>query len=1008
VGPDEKAAMRQGIAMEQEPASEQQLRARIAELEAQVLRYEKQPDLQQLLAAIQKTQSFYIYREAPDRLFNLLLDTVVDITGSEYGFLDEVLEDLDGMRYKLSLAMSDIAWDEDSRKVYEQLRARNLEFRNLNNLSGLPALKEELVIANDAPNDPRSGGTPPGHPVIRHYMGMPMFFGGKIIGVAGVANRKEEYTEDLAAFLAPLLNACACVIQLMRRDKAEQQWIGALHESERRFRAIADYTIDWESWLDPDGKLLWVNTAVEKHTGYSVAACMAMADYPMPIIHESDKIAFQCFMEEARRGGEENDRTFRIQRKNGEDRWISISWQPLRDNDGFFSGWRTSARDITNRHHIEMQLRESEDRLRAIFDNMPIGMFQSTPEGRFLYVNPALVEMLRFESADALIGEVNAASIADALYADPGRRPELVREVHEAAGGWKTFYNEYRRHDGGAFTGMIRFCERRDPGNGQVTLYGFVEDITEQKLVQDQLRESEDRLRSVLEQSSELIYRRNLITGAYDYLSPAARALTGFTAEALSAMPVEEIIGCIHPEDQEKVLRSILESRNQCGGPYQLEFRFRHRTGGWRWFSEYFSVIGDETGRPAWRTGAIRDITWRHQAEEERVQLIERLQEAQKFESLSVLAGGVAHHFNNLLHVILGFTDLAFQEIPDDSPASESLHQIEDAARRAAALSTQMLACSGHGNTVREKTDISEFITGSWHVLQTLMQPEIECRFFPAQNLPWVLADPGQLRQMLANLLINAAEAIEESGREDGRIELRTGLRFYDADFLDTAQPWEHLAPGEYVFIAISDNGCGMNADVRKHLFDPFFSTKFTGRGLGMSAVAGILRAHNGCLKVESERNKGTVMRVLLPVSEQREDMKAAEEKPLYDGWQSSGTVLLVDDEQGVLLVGRQMLEICGFEVLSAKNGLEAVQQFRKHKEKIRLVVLDIMMPVMSGGEAFRVLRDIRPDLPVLIATAYDEKQLPVEVAKQPFTRVMHKPYEFNQFVDALKDLLDE
>lgn len=387
--------------------------------------------------------------------------------------------------------------------------------------------------------------------------------------------------------------------------------------------------------------------------------------------------------------------------------------------------------------------------------------------------------------------------------------------------------------------------------------------------------------------------------------------------------------------------------------------------------------------------------------EEERHKLEVQMQQAQKLESLGILAGGIAHDFNNLLTVILGHANLALADLSPESPARESLLEIDNASRRAAELCRQMLAYSGRGAFVVKPINLSRLAQELTHMLQVSISKKAMLRCNFEENLPSIEADPAQVRQVVMNLVINASEAI---GSKEGIISISTGSMQCDQTYLRESYPIKPPPSGKYVYVEVSDTGCGMDSKTREKIFDPFFTTKFTGRGLGMAAVIGIIQQHKGAIKITSEPGKGSTFRVLFPVSSNTSTHPEAGMPPKL--WHGSGTILVVDDEAEVLNVAKIMLEHHGFHVLTATDGREAIKLFQKHVRDIVCVLLDMTMPHMDGEETCHELFRIRKDVRVIIASGYSEQEIAKRFTDHQLAGFIEKPYEATTLMAKLRDAL--
>ena len=419
--------------------------------------------------------------------------------------------------------------------------------------------------------------------------------------------------------------------------------------------------------------------------------------------------------------------------------------------------------------------------------------------------------------------------------------------------------------------------------------------------------------------------------------------------------------------------------------------------------------VKDRDGKVVGILGIFWDITDRKRAEEERKSLEAQVQHAQKLESLGVLAGGIAHDFNNLLLAILGNADLALMDMAPEAPARRNVGEIKKASQRAAELSSQMLAYSGKGRFIVEALDLSAMVEEMTHMLKVSISKKAILKYNFSKNLPAIEADATQVRQVIMNLITNASEAI---GDRSGAISISTGAMEADRAYLQETYLDEDLPEGLYVCLEVADTGCGMSEETQAKLFDPFFTTKFTGRGLGMAAVLGIIRGHRGAIRIRSKFGEGTTITVLFPAIRSEAsgpaDEGQADDGQVDEAWKCSGTVLLVDDEETVLAIGKRMLQRLGLTVLIARDGREGVDVFREHQDEIACVVLDMIMPHMDGEEAFGELRRISSDVPVIMSSGYDEERVTRRFADKDLAGFIQKPYEFQELRNAMRSVLGD
>jgi signal transduction histidine kinase len=400
----------------------------------------------------------------------------------------------------------------------------------------------------------------------------------------------------------------------------------------------------------------------------------------------------------------------------------------------------------------------------------------------------------------------------------------------------------------------------------------------------------------------------------------------------------------------------------------------------------------------------LRDVTAERRERREREALERQLFQTQKLESLGVMAGGVAHDFNNLLTGILGHADLALGVAESSAVLKRHLESLRDAALRASDLTKQLLAYSGKGAFELRRVDLSGLVDDTTRLLEVSVPRAVSLRLDLGQELPPILGDPSQLRQVLMNLVINAAESM---GGTEGTVRITTALEMVgEGAPLDGATEGTVPAPGRHVILRVADTGCGMDETTLARIFEPFFTTKFTGRGLGLPALLGIVRGHRAGLRVKSEPENGTVFTVYFPAVEGEAEAMEAPAAAAGEEAPGAGLVLVVDDDGGVRRVARQALEMRGYRVIEAADGAEALDRVRLEGSHIALVVLDATMPNMSGESTLREIRDLLPGMPVLLCSGYDEQATLQRFPELGRDHFLPKPYGPRDLLARVQALL--
>ena len=477
------------------------------------------------------------------------------------------------------------------------------------------------------------------------------------------------------------------------------------------------------------------------------------------------------------------------------------------------------------------------------------------------------------------------------------------------------------------------------------------------------------------------------------YINPAAARMGGVAFESL----VGEHVWTHYPELEGSVFHRAYATVMAEGRMQSFE---EYRPVAKRWVSVL--AYPCEGGVVA----MLEDITARRHAElelvesrralEERSRFEAQMQQAQKLESLGVLAGGIAHDFNNLLVGILGNASLALLDLEHQSEARRSVEEIEQAAQRAAELTRQLLAYAGKGRFVVEVVDASTIVQEMATLLRTAVSKSAAVQLDLEPGLPRIEVDATQFRQVVMNLITNASDAITGG---PGAIVIRTGRATITEAGLPHAVPGTHALPGDYVVVEVRDTGVGMDETAVTRIFDPFYSTKFTGRGLGLAATLGIVRGHRGAIETISAPDVGTTMRLYFPVSTRRK--VASEPRPPH-GWTGSGEVLIVDDEESVRSVSAALLRRRGFEVVIATDGHEAVGALADRPDRFTFVLLDLTMPGMDGEATFLALRALDPALRVILMSGYSESEVTRMFEGHDIAGFLQKPFRAEELYDVV------
>ncbi len=581
-----------------------------------------------------------------------------------------------------------------------------------------------------------------------------------------------------------------------------------------------------------------------------------------------------------------------------------------------------------------------------------------------------------------------------AMAVDEEHRREFESRVRNALehGVAYDFEMPARLPNGRLIVLHTRGAIERDESGAAIRMVGTMRDVTAARTAERELLEREARFRLLAESSPNGVFLTNE-SGATTYAS--ARLLDWFDL-TLTDFAEGRWIDRLHPDDRDAVAAWGAD-------PDERRRPFRH---------SYRIVVGGETrflrirteplfapgGELLGHVGSVEDATAEHRAAAERAQLEERVQQARKLESVGLLAGGIAHDFNNLLVGVLANASFAREMVGSDGPTAEALSDIERSALRAAELTRQLLSYAGRASVRREVIDIAEMVTELPGLLGARVPPSVEFTVSLATAQARVLGDRTELRQVVMNLITNAVDSI----RGPGRVRVVVAREHCTRERLAACVLGAERAEGEYVTVSVEDSGSGMPKDVMDRMFDPFYSTKGTGRGLGLAATLGLLNSHAGCVSVQSRPDEGTRVRVLLPASDDAVPAQALEPEsgPSSLG---QGLLLLADDDLAARTAARRVLQRTGYRVIEAEDGAQAVARFEERAGRWACVVLDLTMPVMTGDVALKEIRARDGDVPVLIISGYAPEDVAARVHSMERVQVLQKPYSSAELLRAIE-----
>ncbi|MDD3814767.1 MAG: PAS domain S-box protein [Desulfocapsaceae bacterium] len=774
------------------------------------------------------------------------------------------------------------------------------------------------------------------------------------------------------------------MVSRLRRERDARK----LEASEERMRLFFERQIVGMAITSPEKGWLQVNDELCRMLGYSreELAELNWEQLTHPDDLEADLVQFNRLLSGVI---DEYSMRKRFFHKDGSIVWTELSIGCVRRIDRKVDYVLALLMDITQRKRAEDDLQLTQ----SCIERLTIGVFRLDEEGRIKYVNTSACERLGYSCNELL-----SMTVFDI---NPVLTQEQWLEQKKKMGlNWSgTIETLHRRKDGSTFPVEVTI-NHFEHGTEHFT-FSFATDISERKQAEKDLLESEERYRTLVNNLPGVACRcLNDAQRTMIFLSSVVKGMTGYPATDFIDNAVRSYISIIHPDDRELV-HSTVQQGVGAHLPFAFEYRLLRSDNTILWVYERGQGVFDTTGKVLWIDGVICDITKQRQAQEEKERLQAQLLQAQKMESVGRLAGGVAHDFNNMLQTIIGYSDLSLDQIEATSPVHEGLVEIRKAAMRSADLTRQLLAFARKQTAKPKIIDLNDTVAGMLKMLQRLIGENIDLAWLPGHGLWPVKMDPSQLDQILANLMINARDAIADTGR----ITIET-----DNISLDTVYCADHpgFCPGEYVLLVVSDNGCGIDKEILAHIFEPFFTTKEKGKGtgLGLATVYGIVKQNNGFVNVYSEPGQGTTFRIYLPSF--TTETVTAETQPAPESLGGTETVLLVEDEAVLLNLAKTILKRLGYNVLSANTPMAALQLVEEHTGGIDLLITDVVMPEMNGRELAQRLSSLRPTMRCLYMSGYTANVIAHHGVLDTGIHFIQKPFSVDDLARSIRETLQD
>ncbi|WP_339132976.1 MAG: PAS domain S-box protein [Candidatus Electrothrix sp. GW3-4] len=831
------------------------------------------------------------------------------------------------------------------------------------------------VIHNDCASLPHRKGMPEGHAQVIRELVVPVMRDEKIQAILGVGNKATDYTEKDQEALALLADLTWEVVE---RKRAEEKILW----SEQRLRLHSEQSpLGFLEW-DVNFRAVEWNAACERIFGYTREEAVGQQAKDLilpPEMHELGNDIYQNLMNQASGQHSINENIT----KDG--RIIICEWfnTTLIDKDGKPIGVASVCRDISEQKRMEQKLIAQEQEYRTLIENVPDFIVRYDLDLRRIYVNPSL-EKASGLAAGEVIGmtPVNIPKVSRPTviaYKEKLRQTITTGNKQRAEFSWVNTAGEKLVLD-------YLMVPEFDPKGKICGVLSVGHDITERKQTEESIR----RLSQVVEQSPVSVIITDL-SGKIEFVNEKFSQLTGYTAEeALGQNPKILQSGETPVEEYHQLWQTI-----SSGGVWQGEFHNRKKNGELFWEHATVFAIRTADNLITHYAAVKEDIT------EQKI-LEEQLRQIQKMEAVGQLAGGVAHDFNNMLGVIIGYTELALLKTTQDTSLRQDLEQILAASHRSAEITQQLLAFARKQTIAPKVLHLNETIEGTLKLLRRLIGEDIDLVWQPGAKLWAIRMDPVQIDQILANLCVNARDAITSIGRvtiETHNVEL---------DETYCAQHQGFLA-GAYVLLAVSDTGKGMDKAMVDKIFEPFFTTKGLGKGtgLGLSTVYGIVKQNGGVINVYSEPGHGSIFKIYLPRHRLETEQTAKEDRkaPVIRG---SETILLVEDEVAVLDLTKRILEKLGYTVLSSLTPSQAIPIATEHSSAIHLLITDVIMPEMTGQELANNLTSLCPSLKCLFMSGYTGNVIAHHGVLDEGVNFIQKPFSMQELGVKIREALDK
>lgn len=850
-------------------------------------------------------------------------------------------------------------------------------------------------------------------PVQKQAVFVPVHIGDTFWSIA-VATPEEKVLEIIQGFknrwlLITALIICIAVLwnsyllrafKILKEEEKRRQAERALKASEEKYRELVENANSIILRMDAEGRVTFFNRFAERFFGFlenEIVGRHIVGTIVPPAESSGRDLAVlleQVVQNPEAYANNENENM----RRNGERVWIAWTNKPILDENGRIAEVLCVGNDITDRKHARQMLQESEALLAESQEIAHLGSWSlDVGTGRLTWSD----EVYRIFGFEPQEFPATYEDFLDSVHPDDRQAVDAAysTSIRRGQSSYEIEHRIVRKRTGEVRHVQEKCIHVRDGSGKIVRSVGMVQDITERKHAEEALRASEENYRNLFENAPLGVFRTNSGGKVLSANSAMARILgLNSPQEALEHYRSLSDQLYVHAERRDEFIRLLREN----GHVENFEYEARTADGRHIWLNMNARMESHREDGSLVIEGFTTDITERKRAEEERESLQAQLNQAQKMESVGRLAGGVAHDFNNMLGVIIGHTELAMNGTDSAQPAYSDLQQILRASHRSANLVRQLLAFARKQTVSPRVLQINETVESMLKMVRRLIGEDIELLWKPCLNDWPVKVDPTQIDQILANLCVNARDAIAGVGK----VTIESHNVSFDEAYC-RANP--EASPGEYVVLAVSDDGCGMESEVLDRLFEPFFTTKEAGKGtgLGLATVYGIVKQNNGFIDVQSEPGRGTSFRIYLP----RVSAPAAGEEPSQEQKKNPTgmeRILLVEDEQSILQLTQRILEHHGYRVMAAPSPMEALDLAERHAGRIDLLITDVIMPEMNGRELMERISAVKPGFKCIFMSGYTGDILAKHSIVDKGVHFLQKPFSVKSLTEKVRQVLDD